>query len=122
MSNHEINKFILSLQKGVYLHEYMNNWKKLSEILLPEKEDFYSHLNMKNITDTDYTYAKRVCKGFKIKHLGVYLHFYVKSNKLLLNNKFENFRYMCLKIYELDLARFLIALGLAWQVAWKRLK
>ena len=33
---------------------------------------------------------------------------------------FENFRKMCLKIYELDPAKFLLAPGLAWQAALKR--
>ena len=37
---------------------------------LPEKEDFYSHLNMEDITDADYTRKKGVCKDFKIKNLG----------------------------------------------------
>ena len=27
---------------------------------LSEKEDFYSHLNMEDISDADYTYTKRV--------------------------------------------------------------
>ena len=33
---------------------------------------------------------------------------------------FENFRNMYLEIYELDLAKFLSASGLAWQVALKK--
>ena len=39
----------------------MNIWiigKKLSESTLPEKEDFYSHLNMKDSIDADYQHAK----------------------------------------------------------------
>ena len=40
------------------------------ETSLPEKEDFYSHLNMEDITGADYAYAKRVCKDFEIKNLG----------------------------------------------------
>ena len=32
-----------------------------------KKEDFYSHLNPEDITDTDYTHAKRVCKDSEIK-------------------------------------------------------
>ena len=40
----------------------MNDWEKFSE-----KEDFYSHLNMEDITDTDYAHEKRVCKDFEIK-------------------------------------------------------
>ena len=45
-SNHDNNKFILLLQKGVYPYEYMDDRKKFNEILFPEKEDFYSHLNI----------------------------------------------------------------------------
>ena len=42
----------------------MGDWEKYNEILSPEKEDFYSHLNMEDITDADYAHAKRVCKDF----------------------------------------------------------
>ena len=61
---------------------------------LPEKEDFYSHLNMDNITDSDYAHAKKVCKDFEIKNLGEYHDLYVQSNTLLLADVFENFRNM----------------------------
>ena len=40
-----------------------------NETSLPEKEDFYSHLSMKDVTYTDYTHAKKDCKDFKIKNL-----------------------------------------------------
>ena len=56
--------------KGVYSHKYMDDWEKFSETTLPEKVDFYSHLNMEDITDADYAQAKRVCKDFEIKNLG----------------------------------------------------
>ena len=36
----------------------MNDWEKFNEILLPEKGDFYSHLNTEDITDADYAHAK----------------------------------------------------------------
>ena len=39
--NQDNNKFILLQEKGVYLYEYMDNWEKLYETLLPEKGDFY---------------------------------------------------------------------------------
>ena len=41
------------LQKGVYPLEYMDDWEKINETLLPKKEDFYSHLNMEDATDAD---------------------------------------------------------------------
>ena len=47
----------------------MDNWEKFNETSLPEKEDFYSHLNMEDITDADYVHEKRVPKDFQIKHL-----------------------------------------------------
>ena len=39
----------------VYLYEYMDDCEKFNEILFPEKGDFYSNLNMKDITNADYT-------------------------------------------------------------------
>ena len=36
-SNHDNNKFILSLRKGVYPNEYANGWGKVNETLLPGK-------------------------------------------------------------------------------------
>ena len=61
------------LQKGVYPYEHINDWEKFSETSLPEKEDFYSHLNMEDITDADYRHAKEFVKicmicTFKTKH------------------------------------------------------
>ena len=67
--NHDNNKFILLLQKGIYPYEYMDDWEKSNETSLPEKEDFYCHLNMKDITDVDSAHTKRVCKEFEIKKI-----------------------------------------------------
>ena len=64
---HDIYKFISLLHKGVYPYEYMDDWKKFNKTLLPEKENFYSHLNMEDITDADNMHAKRVCKNLKKK-------------------------------------------------------
>ena len=44
--NKNLNKFILLLRKGVYPFEYMDNWKRFDETSLPNKESFYSNLNM----------------------------------------------------------------------------
>ena len=100
----------------------MDDWEKFRETLLSEKEDFYSHLNMEDITDADYAHAKRVCKDFEIKNLGEYHELYVQSDTLLLADVLEKFRNMYLKIYELDPVKFLSAPGLAWHVALKKTK
>ena len=71
-SNHENKKFILLLRKGVYPYEYMDDRERFDETSLPEKEDFYSHLNVEDITYADYAHAKRVCRDFEIKNLGEY--------------------------------------------------
>ena len=57
-SNHYYNKFISLLRKGVYPYEYMDNWERFNETSLPEKGDFYNHLNKESITDADYSHAK----------------------------------------------------------------
>ena len=118
-SIHDNNKFILLLIKGVCSYKYMDDWKKFSKSTLSEKEDFYSLLNMEGITNADYANAKkkRVCKDFETKHLREYHDLYAQSNTSLLADVFENFRNMCINIYELDPAKFLSAPGLAWQHA-----
>ena len=45
----------------------MNDREKFNETTLPEKEEFYSNLNMEDIKDADYMQPKRVCKDFEIK-------------------------------------------------------
>ena len=48
----------------------MNIWmigKKIDETSLPEKEYFFSHLNIEDITDVDYSHVKRVWIDFEIK-------------------------------------------------------
>ena len=37
----------------------MDNWEKFNATTLAEKEEFYSNLNMENITDADYKHWKR---------------------------------------------------------------
>ena len=73
---------------------------------------------MEDITEADYAHAKRVRKDFEIKKLGEYYDLYVQSDKLLLPDVFENFRNMCINIYDLDTAKFLSAPRLAWQAVF----
>ena len=61
-----------------------------------------------------------ICKDFEIKNLWEYHDLYVESDTLLLADVSENFRNLCIKMYELDSTKFLSAPGLAWQAALKK--
>ena len=56
---------MLLLRKGVFPYEYMDDWEKFNETSLPEKENFYSHLNIEDITDADYASQKDFVKILK---------------------------------------------------------
>ena len=107
--NNDLNKFILLLRKGVYPYEYMDSW-----------EGFYSHLNMEDIEDIDHRHGNNVFNNFKLNNLGDYHDLYVQSDTLLLADMFENFRDMCINVYELDPAHFLSLPGLAWLACLKK--
>ena len=75
------------MQKGVHPYEYTYDWEQFNETSLPEKEDFYNHLNMEDITNAHYAHTKRACKEFEIKNLKGYHDLY---DTLLLAN-FQKF-------------------------------
>ena len=95
----------------------MDSWEKFNETALSPKKDFYSNLNLENISDV---HAQKVWDVFEIKNLSQYHDLYIQSDTLLLSDIFENFRNMCLDIYELDPAYFVSAPGLAWQACLKK--
>ena len=98
----------------------MDSWQRFDETSLPDKEAFYSNLNMENITDVGYRHGKTVFEYLINKNLGDYHDLYVQSDTLLLAVVFKNFRNMCIKVYVLYPAHFLSAPGLAWQVCLKK--
>ena len=75
---------------------------------------------MEDISKDDYAHAQKVWDVFEIKRLGEYYDLYVQSDTLLLEDVFENFRNLCLDIYELDPVYFVSAPGLAWQACLKK--
>ena len=96
--NGDIDKFMLLLRKGIYPYEYIDDWSRPDEEQLPDKSDFYSCLNMEEISGIDYRHAEKVFNKFNIKTLGEYHDLYVQSDTLLLADVFENFRNMCIKV------------------------
>ena len=95
--------------EGVYPYEYMDNWEQFNEASLPPKKAFYSEFNLEDITDKNYARAQKVREVFGIRELGEYHDLYVQTDTLLLADIFENFRNMCLNIYELDPVHFVSA-------------
>ena len=75
---------------------------------------------MEDITNVYYKDAKRVFKNLSHKNLGDHHDLYAQSDTLSLADAFENFRNMCIKVYELDPALCLSAPGLAWQACLKK--
>ena len=118
--DNDLDKFIMLLRKGVYPYEYIDEWDKFNEKVLPGKESFYSNLTLENIRETDYAHANNVFKKFNINNLSEYHDLYVRSDTLLLADILENFRQSCLKNYELDPDHFVSLPGLAWQACLKK--
>ena len=78
----------------------MTDLEELNETSLPEKEDFYIHLNVEHITDADYVHAKRVSKTFKIKEkIMIYMCITIHYCQLV------HISNICFEVYELDPAK-----------------
>ena len=56
----------------------MDDCEKFNEIWLPEKQEFYSHLSMEDITDAYDKDAKRIYKDFEIRILGDFYVYYIQ--------------------------------------------
>ena len=84
------------------------------------KKDFYSELNLEDISDEDYAQAQKVWEVIEINNRGEYHDLYVQSDTLLLADVFEKFRDKCIKLYRLDPSHFFSAPGLAWQPCLKK--
>ena len=111
---------MILLRKGIYPYEYMDDWSRFDEEKLPDESDFYSGLNMEEISGIDYRNAEKVFNKFNIKNLGEYHDLYVQSDTLLLADVFDNFRSMCIKVYGLNPVSSFSAPVLAWQACLKK--
>ena len=111
-------EFDLMIRKGVYPYDYMDSFDKFNEPL-PPKEEFYSILNNKHISDEDYKHAQDVWNTFSCKNMGDYHNYYLASDVLLLADVFENFRKTCLEYYKLDPCHYFTSPGLSWDAMLK---
>ena len=119
LSKNDINKLKLLLRIGVYPYEYMDCWKRFNKTELSSKDDFYSKLNLEDISSDDYAHAINVWNTFNISNLGEYHDLYVKVDTALLADVFQNFRDKNIETDKLDPAYFLTTPGLSW---WAYLK
>ena len=110
-------ELFLLIQKGVYPYDYMNDFNKFNDTMLPSHESFYSKLNKSNIDKEDYERAKLVWSTFKINNMREYHDLYLKLDILLLADIFENFRAVSINTYKLDPCHYYTAPGLAWDAA-----
>ena len=111
-------KLDLMARKGVYPYDYMDSFEKFNSPL-PKKEEFFSILNNKHISNEDYEHAKNIWNTFNLKNMGEYHDLYLKSDILLLADVFENFRKTCLEYYKLDPCHYFTSPGLSWDVMLK---
>ena len=112
-------QFNLMKRKGVYPYDYMDSFSKFNDRELPQREDFYSLLADKNISDDDYSQAQNIWNTFNLQNMGEYHDLYLKTDILLLTDVFENFRKTCLTYYKLDPLHYITSPGLAWDAMLK---
>ena len=93
----------VSKTKGVYPHEYINNFNRSFGDKLSDRREFYSSLKDKYVSENDYFHAVNVWNAFKMKTMGDYHDLYLKTEDvILLADVFEKFIGVSLKYYGLD--------------------
>ena len=88
----------------------MDECEKCNETAFPEKEEFYSNLNMGGIADQVTCMQKKFVKTLK-QSIKMIIKIYI----LKVIHYFWMMQKCVQKIYQLDSAKFLSPLGLAWK-------
>lgn len=70
----------------------MYSFERFDETKLPNKEDFYSMLNDRNISHKDYEYTLEIWNELEIKNMREYYDFYLKIDVLFSSYVFEESR------------------------------
>ena len=102
-------------QKGVCPYEYMDSFKKFSEIKVPGRCKFFSFLKDECISEK----ANNIWNVFKMNTMGDYHDLYLKTDVLLIADVFEKFISTCLDYCGLDLCHYFSSPGLIWDVMFK---
>ena len=117
-------------QKGAYLHEYMNSFKRFDEEKLCARKYFFCSTKKGKINEDgkisdghisieDYLTCEKMWDKFEMKNMGDYHDNYFKKDVLLLADVFEKFIKTCLKYYELDPCHYFSSPALSWDAMLK---
>ena len=106
-------------QKGIYFYDYASSYNIFYENSIPARKMFYYEQTQSDITDEDYEHAQKIFSKMRCKNLGEYMLLYVKTDALLLNDVFENFRELSLSYYGLDPCPYFSLPGLSYDAMLK---
>ena len=109
----DTNALDLVKQKGFYPYEYMSDFEKYKEEL-PSKENIYSSLTCKIISDKKHKHVINVWNKFEMKTMKDYHDLHLKCDALLLADVFEKFQNNSLKNYGLCPNHYFNAPALSW--------
>jgi hypothetical protein len=113
----------LLLRKGVFPYEYITSLHTLSTTnKLPSKDKFFSNLSNSDITNEDYTHAKKVYKEFGCDNMKDYCELYCATDTILLAEVMLHFRNDMHKMFELDCCHYISLPQMAYDVMLKTTK
>ena len=117
-------------QKGAYLYEYINSFKRFNKEKLGARQYFFSSTRKGKIDEygkisdghisiEDYLTCEKIWNKFIMKTMGYYHDHYLKKDVLLLGDVFEKFNSTCIKHYELYPCHYFSSPGLSWDAMLK---
>ena len=96
----------------------MDSWERFNETSLPPTKDFYSKLNLEDISNKDYEHAQTCLTNMTQTLVNIMICMF-KLIHFCLTMFLKNLD-KCSEIYVLDPSHFLSAPGLVWQSCLKK--